>query len=738
MKKRLIAVMMAITLATAGFSGVPVAAAEVTGEEQTTVQEDMAEEAKLREAESEEELKGGISEKDPVEPEMEMDKATPNSSESEGERGETEYTASNETKTEEQIDEAENAESVISETEDESLEAANVEVSDAKETGQGELETEEGLSLFLGNNSKETPVTETEEQPGEIPQFATMEGVTEEIRDSAFNASALMWDVNKILEAPILETDVTSASEGCFMMGLAGEYIASQQAFLDRINEIRKEACEEGVMNPATYKPLTPDDYVPLKWSRGLEEIARIRAAESALTQWHSRTNGSGWSNVKNDCRSSSECIAFSYAGTATYGVEQWYREKSDWTGGNMASAGHYAILINPGLRYVGGGTFCSPYTDFYNTTAAEFSGAWGLDESFVDFSGACIQMLEVAERNLNGDPYIIGTLSGIKGEEQALCVALNVKYTGGIYVTNTQGFLLKDSVEWTSSDETVAAVSDEGVVKAGKSGKATITASVLSGTNVTADFTVNQSSEETSEIEETGENKANSEGAPGINNEEDKKDQTKSSETEHQWNKTYTVDLEATCTEEGSESIHCSVCGAVKEGSSREIPVVKGFWRKNSMGWCYGWSDGTYLKNCIENIGGKTYYFDSNGYMQTGWQKFDGNWYYLGESGAMQTGWIRIGSVWYYTNDEGIMQTGWQKISNKWYYFGSAGNMLTGWQKISNKWYYFHNSGEMVSNKWIGNFYLTASGVMATNTWIGQYYVGSDGKWIPGYKVAK
>lgn len=44
---------------------------------------------------------------------------------------------------------------------------------------------------------------------------------------------------------------------------------------------------------------------------------------------------------------------------------------------------------------------------------------------------------------------------------------------------------------------------------------------------------------------------------------------------TEHSWNEEYTVDKEATCTETGSESIHCSVCGAIKEDSVREIEKI-------------------------------------------------------------------------------------------------------------------------------------------------------------------
>ena len=40
----------------------------------------------------------------------------------------------------------------------------------------------------------------------------------------------------------------------------------------------------------------------------------------------------------------------------------------------------------------------------------------------------------------------------------------------------------------------------------------------------------------------------------------------------DHQWDDEYSVDVPATCTEEGTESIHCSVCGTVKEGTERTI----------------------------------------------------------------------------------------------------------------------------------------------------------------------
>ncbi len=40
-----------------------------------------------------------------------------------------------------------------------------------------------------------------------------------------------------------------------------------------------------------------------------------------------------------------------------------------------------------------------------------------------------------------------------------------------------------------------------------------------------------------------------------------------------HSWKEKYTIDVDATCGKEGSQSIHCSVCDAIKEGSTQTIP---------------------------------------------------------------------------------------------------------------------------------------------------------------------
>lgn len=50
----------------------------------------------------------------------------------------------------------------------------------------------------------------------------------------------------------------------------------------------------------------------------------------------------------------------------------------------------------------------------------------------------------------------------------------------------------------------------------------------------------------------------------------------------EHTWNSYYTTDLDSTCTAQGVESIHCSGCGAIKEGSQRSKALKAHSWNSS------------------------------------------------------------------------------------------------------------------------------------------------------------
>ena|GEM_PF-4391855 len=252
-----------------------------------------------------------------------------------------------------------------------------------------------------------------------------------------------------------------------------------------------------------------------------------------------------------------------------------------------------------------------------------------------------------------------------------------------------------------------------------------------------------------------------------------------------HQYAGEMIVDKEATCTEEGIQSIHCIICGESKEGSEERIPLkehtygewivvekptydsegkqeqkcvdcghinirsiekLKGVWKRNKIGWWYELSDGSYFTSCRKMINGVIYVFDSRGYMQTGWvlqdskwsyhtsggaalkgwQWLGGKWYYLNEDGIMTTGWQYVGDNWYYLNGSGAMLTGWQWLGGKWYYLNGSGAMQTGWQSIGGSWYYFY--GENDSNRGNGDGW----GAMAVNKVIDGWMVYESGKAFP------
>ena len=567
-----------------------------------------------------------------------------------------------------------------------------------------------------------------------------VDGVTDESQKNAYKASAA-WDAEKLASLPVLNTDVTSASDGCILLGLPGEYVADQQAVLDRINEIRKEACEEGVINPETNMPLTPDDYVPLKWSNELEKIARIRAAESSMTGYHERTNGDSWQSMDSKFTYVGECIAWNYSSSATAGIEQWYSEKKHWLEGNTKDSGHYTTLIRPAMRCVGAGTFYSSYTEYPNTTLVEFYTNDGVDQSFVDVTGECIQMLEVAEAKLDGDPSILGTLSGVKGDEHTLFLTTNAVYNGPVFTANTKSLLFKDGVNWSSSNSGIASVSADGIVTAGKCGGATITAHAENGASASAEFTVEHVLQKIPAVDATCTETGLTEGEKCSNCGKVTTEQEVVPKVGHRWNSYYTVDKEPTYISEGSKSHHCSVCGVSNPDSVQSIPKFKSGWKKNSAGWWYDRGDGSYPASKFETIGGKVYYFNSYGYMVTGWREIDGKWYYFSGSGAMVTGFQQVGSKWYHFNTKGVMQTDWQKLDGKWYYFSGSGAMLTRWQEIDGQRYYFNSRGIMqtgwqeLDGKW---YYLNRSGVMLTH-WQeidGQrYYFSSNGVMRTGWQ---
>lgn len=125
---------------------------------------------------------------------------------------------------------------------------------------------------------------------------------------------------------------------------------------------------------------------------------------------------------------------------------------------------------------------------------------------------------------------------------EQEL-VKIKEKGNSSIVSILKRAVLLPDSVHYVSSDEKVCTVSKDGKLTGKEAGNATITI-------YAADSADEYALQTTVQVE-----------------------------VEHNWQSKYTVDKEATCTENGSQSIHCDVCNAINQDRVRVIKATGHKW---------------------------------------------------------------------------------------------------------------------------------------------------------------
>lgn len=308
-------------------------------------------------------------------------------------------------------------------------------------------------------------------------------------------ACVLLALPREALALSVRQADVEVASSGNVLLGLDGTFSsAGKAAVLKRVNQIRKEACDQGVPNPddGGASNLTSADYVPMKWSSDLERIAQTRAAEASVCQDHVRPNGGSCFDVYYPdaaIGSYGENLAWNYSGMLD-GIEQWYEEKADWVAQDSgAMTGHYTSLISPSFQYIGLGTF-TPAQGGWACTAGEFYSDYGtdLDESEIGVTGAYRQVIEVPESvvagmAVSGKTKLVGSVTA--GYSASITALLE-----SVYGYQTEIALAPlDAITWTSSAPAVATVDAGGKVTskgcgttkltaaaAGKSGSLTIT----------------------------------------------------------------------------------------------------------------------------------------------------------------------------------------------------------------------------------------------------------------------
>ena len=197
-----------------------------------------------------------------------------------------------------------------------------------------------------------------------------------------------------------------------------------------------------------------------------------------------------------------------------------------------------------------------------------------------------------------------------------------------------------------------------------------------------------------------------------------------------HDWKLDSKVD--ATVDKEGKKVFKCTLCNETKE---EVIPKLNGKWVTDSNGKWYQYSDGTYEKSGFKEMNGKTYYFQSNGYVKIGWLLLNNSWYMFNADGSMITGWHGD----YYFDENGKMKA---NTFVEGYYLGADGKCVKNqWIKDGGKDYFMDANGKVKKNAWQGVYYLGSDGAMLTNTFTPDgYYVGSDGayytnRWFKDHK---
>lgn len=164
--------------------------------------------------------------------------------------------------------------------------------------------------------------------------------------------------------------------------------------------------------------------------------------------------------------------------------------------------------------------------------------------------------------------------------------------------------------------------------------------------------------------------------------------------------------------------------------------------WVKESTGWRYRLSNGTYLSGSLvlDPATGRQV-------EQVVWKQLRGAWWAFGADGYIRTGWVYDYSAgkWYYVDENTGMRTGWylDPQDGRWYYLDSAtGEMLTEWQLIPDLGYVYLNpyapqptwSYDEALKTWV---YMEGAGRPYGSLYMAEwtpdgYYVNADGVWEP------
>ena len=383
---------------------------------------------------------------------------------------------------------------------------------------------------------------------------------------------------------------------GLRVMGLRGTYIEpDKQNIIDRINKIRKEAYNEGIVQ----------QYVPVSWSDGLENSTMTRSAEASLKFAHQRLDESPLFNEAHADGLNTflaENVSFSDdSNSFNYAIDKFYEEKQFLKTGN-GETGHYLSLVDPAYTKVGMSAFVRP---------GRSGGAvaqWLSAEPQPDPSSSIEYGESVSYLRVRGDKVKDIALPQnftIKPQESK-SIELQARYTGSYDSAYSPKVIIPTNRDWSSSDTSVATIDRDGNITAHKSGTTTIT---VTSDGKTYSTTVTASANASSNTSSARDIKYG------------------------RWVRS------------GSRWWFKGSDGSYPSNGWEKIDKV--WYHFDSSGWMQtGW-----VKDS-----GSWYYLDGSGAMKTGWLKDNGSWYYLDSSGAMKTGWFTVSGKWYYAYSSGAL----------------------------------------------------------------------------------